>query len=71
LLYIQHKVDSHHFEKISKPTKSKEACDILEKYHDGGKMVKQVKLESSKKKYELVQMEEDQKIGDYFSKFIF
>jgi hypothetical protein len=34
-------------------------------------MVKQVKLESSKKKYELVQMEEDQKIGDYFSKFIF
>ena len=36
LFYIQQNVDSYHFEKIAKATRSKEAWDILEKYHDGG-----------------------------------
>ena len=34
LCYIHQKVDSQHCEKISKVTKSKEAWDILERYHD-------------------------------------
>jgi hypothetical protein len=33
-------VDSNNFEKISKVTRSKEGCDILEKYHEGGDKVK-------------------------------
>ncbi|PNX72596.1 cysteine-rich receptor-like protein kinase, partial [Trifolium pratense] len=32
LFYIQHNMDSYHFEKIAKVTKSKEACDIVKKY---------------------------------------
>ena len=68
LFYIQQNVDSYHFEKIAKATRSKEAWDILEKYHDGGDKVNQVKLQSPRRKYEMMQMEDEQKIGDYFSK---
>jgi len=32
--------------------------------------VKQVKLQSYRRKYEMMQMEEDQKVSDYFSKMI-
>ncbi|KAK2361452.1 secreted RxLR effector protein [Trifolium repens] len=68
LFSIQQNVDSYHFEKIAKATRSKDAWDILEKYHDGGDKVKQVKLQSLRRKYEMMQMEDEQKIGDYFSK---
>ena len=68
LFYIQQNVDNQHFEKIAKATRSKEAWDILENYHNGGEKVKQVKLQSYRRKYEMMQMEEDQKVSDYFSK---
>lgn len=68
LFYIQQNVDNQHFEKISKAKKSKEAWDILENYHTGGDKVKQVKLQSYRRKYEMMQMEEDQKVSEYFSK---
>jgi hypothetical protein len=42
----------------------------LAKYYDGGDKVKQIKLESLRRKYELMLMEEDQKIADYFSKLM-
>ena len=61
-------IDNQHFEKISKATRSKEAWDILENYQNGGEKVKQVKLQSYRRKYEMMQMEEDQKVSDYFSK---
>jgi len=32
--------------------------------------VKQVKLQSYRRKYEMMQMDEDQKVSDYFSKMI-
>ena len=70
LFYIQQNVDNQHFEKISKATRSKEAWEILESYHTGGEKVKQVKLQSYRRKYEMMQMEEDQKVSDYFSKLI-
>ena len=70
LFYIQQNVDNQHFEKISKATRSKEAWDILENYQNGGEKVKQVKLQSYRRKYEMMQMEEDQKVSDYFSKMI-
>jgi poly(A) polymerase Pap1 len=57
LFYIQQNVDSNHFEKISKITRSKEAWDILEKYHEGSGNVKQVKLQSLRRKFELMLME--------------
>ncbi|KAK2398342.1 putative mitochondrial protein [Trifolium repens] len=70
LFYIQQNVDSQHFEKIAKATKSKEAWDILASYHEGGERVKKVKLQSFRKQYEMLQMEEDQKVSDYFSKLL-
>ena len=54
LFYIQQNVDNQHFEKISKATRSKEAWDILENYHNGGGKVKQVKLQSYRRKYEMM-----------------
>jgi len=42
----------------------------MENYHNGGEKVKQVKLQSYRRKYEMMQMEEDQKVSDYFSKMI-
>jgi hypothetical protein len=70
LLYIQQYVDAQNFERISKASKSKEAWDILAKYYDGGDKVKQVKLQSLRRKYELMLMEEDQKITEYSSKLM-
>jgi hypothetical protein len=35
LFYIQQNVDTQHFEKIAKATRSKETWDILENYHNG------------------------------------
>ncbi|XP_024636154.1 uncharacterized protein [Medicago truncatula] len=61
LFYIQQNVDNQHFENISKATRSKEAWDILENYHNGREKVKEVKLQSYRRKYKMMQMEEDQK----------
>lgn len=44
LFNIQQNVGPHYFEKIIKLTRSNEAWDILEKYHNDGEKVKQVKL---------------------------
>ena len=68
LFYIQQNVDNQHFEKISNTSRSKEAWDILENYHNEGETVKQIKLKSYIRKYEIMQMEEDQKVSNYFSK---
>ena len=70
LFYIQQNVDNQHFEKIAKATRSKEAWDILENYHNGGEKVKQVILQSYRRNYGMMQMEEDQKVSDYFSNMI-
>lgn len=40
----------------------------MEKYYEGSDNVKQVKLQSLRRKYELMLMEEDQRINDYLSK---
>jgi len=70
LFYIQQNVDSNHFEKISKITRSKKAWDILAKYYEGSENVKQVKLQSLRKKYELMLMEDDHRTSDYISKLL-
>jgi len=40
----------------------------LAKYYEGSNNVKQVKLQSLRRKYELMLMEDDQRISDYISK---
>jgi len=70
LFLIQHSLDEGNFERISKSTRSKEAWNILEKYHEGDDKVEQIKLQSLRRKFELMQMEDEQKIVDYISKLI-
>jgi len=64
LFYIQQNIDSNYFENISKITRSKQAWDILAEYYEGSENVKQVNLQSLRRKYELMLMEDDQRIID-------
>lgn len=70
LSFIQQSVDSGNFERISKFTKSKEAWDVLERYHEGDVKVKQITLQSLRIKFKLMQMEDEQKIVEYIFKLI-
>jgi len=70
LFLIQQSLDEGNFERISKSTSSKEAWDILSKYHEGDHKVKLIKLQSLRRKFELMQMEEEQKIVEYIFKLI-
>ena len=71
LFHIHQNVDSNHYEKISKITRSKEAWDIFAKYYEGSDSVKQVKLQLLRRKYELMLMKDDQRITHYFSKLLY
>jgi len=70
LFLIQQSLDEGNFERISKTVSSKEAWDILSTYHEGDDKVKLIKLQSLRRKFELMQMEDDQKISEYISKLI-
>ncbi|XP_057441665.1 uncharacterized protein LOC130733465 isoform X3 [Lotus japonicus] len=61
-------VDVANFEKISKAKSSKEACEILEKSHSGLAKVKKVRLQTMRRQYELLQMEEQESIAEYFTR---
>ncbi|CAJ2633217.1 F-box protein [Trifolium pratense] len=65
---IQAAVDSANFDKISNAESSKEAWDILVKCYEGGEKVKNVKLQSLRRQYELLQMDKNESIGAYVSK---
>lgn len=61
-------VDAANFEKISKAKSSKEAWEILEKSHSGLAKVKKVRLQTMRRQYELLQMEEQESIAEYFTR---
>ncbi|KAF1867349.1 hypothetical protein Lal_00049778 [Lupinus albus] len=63
-------VDDTHFSKIQNANTAKEAWDILVRSHDGGVKIKKVKLQTLRKQYELTQMEENDKVKDYFTKIL-
>ncbi|GAU11497.1 hypothetical protein TSUD_344870 [Trifolium subterraneum] len=65
---IQAAVDSTNFDKISHAETAKQAWDILVQYYEGGEQVKGVKLQSYRRQYELLQMENNESIGAYASK---
>ncbi|KAK2365331.1 hypothetical protein QL285_090104 [Trifolium repens] len=68
-LFIIHQcVDPDNFEKVGDCESAKEAWDILAQSFGGGEKVKEVKLQTFKRQYELLQMEESESIGDYFTK---
>ncbi|XP_073219922.1 uncharacterized protein [Cicer arietinum] len=68
LFYIQHSMDSNNFEMISKESTSKEAWEILIKYYTGGEKAKKMKFQMLRRQYELLQMEEDEVVADYFNR---
>ncbi|XP_019455127.1 PREDICTED: uncharacterized protein LOC109356254 [Lupinus angustifolius] len=70
-LFLLHQcVDDTHFEKIQNAITAKDAWDILTRSHSGGDKIKKVKLQTLRRQYELIQVEENDKVGDYFTKVI-
>ena len=70
LFFLHQCVDSAHFEKIAAATTSKEAWDILAKACSGDDRLKKVKLNALKRQYELLQMEDNERICDYFTRLL-
>jgi len=58
------------FEKIVDSDSSKEAWDTLAKYFSGDDKVKKIRLQSFRRKYELLQMKKEEKKEDYCSSVI-
>ncbi|XP_022637664.1 uncharacterized protein LOC111241828 [Vigna radiata var. radiata] len=70
-LFIIHQcVDDVHFEKIRNVTTAKEAWNILVRSHAGSEKIKRVKLQILRRQYELLQMEDGDRIGEYFNKIL-
>ncbi|GAU34193.1 hypothetical protein TSUD_162940 [Trifolium subterraneum] len=70
-LFIIHQcVDLDNFEKVGDCESSKEAWDILAQSFGGAEQVKEVKLQTYKRQFDLIQMEESETVNDYFTKVI-
>ncbi|KAF1893182.1 hypothetical protein Lal_00001622 [Lupinus albus] len=68
-IFLLHQcVDRPNFEKISTASSSKEAWDTLEKCYAGGLKVKKVRLQMMRRQYELLQMEDQETIVEYFNR---
>ena len=63
-------VDEAHFEKITGVASSQEVWKILEKCNEGTKQLKKVRLQTMRRQYELMQMENNEKIIEFFNKII-
>ncbi|XP_019432586.1 PREDICTED: uncharacterized protein LOC109339582 [Lupinus angustifolius] len=68
LFMIHQCVDESNFEKISNAKTTKEAWDSLEKCYAGAEKVKNVKLQTLRREYKLLQMRDGDTIGEYFTK---
>ena len=63
-------VDEAHFEKIAGTATSQEVWKILEKCNEGAKQLKKVRLQTMRRQYELMQMENNEKIVEFFNRII-
>ncbi|XP_019435536.1 PREDICTED: uncharacterized protein LOC109342032 [Lupinus angustifolius] len=70
LFLIHQCVDGANFEIIDGAKTAKEAWDSLEKSYKGATKMKKVKLRTMRRKYELLQMEENETIAYYFTKIL-
>ncbi|GAU28768.1 hypothetical protein TSUD_357540, partial [Trifolium subterraneum] len=68
MFFIHQCVDLVNFQKIENATSLKECWDILEKGHSGNDKLKQVRLTTWKRQFELLQMDENESIAEYFNK---
>ena len=68
-LFIIHQcVSPDNFEKVSDVESAKEAWEILKKSFGGAEKVKEVRLQTHKRTYELLQMEDSESISDFFTR---
>ncbi|XP_019439015.1 PREDICTED: uncharacterized protein LOC109344718 [Lupinus angustifolius] len=70
LCIIHQAVDNAHFEKIAGSATSKEAWETLEKHYAGAAQLKKIRLQTMRRRYELMQMEESEKISEFFTRVI-
>lgn len=68
LFLIHQCVDDVNFEKISGAKSSKEAWDILQQSYAGADKVKQVKLHSLRRQFELLCMKDQETVAEYFNR---
>lgn len=68
LFLIHQCVDDANFEKIAGAKSSKEAWDILQQSYEGAAKVKQVKLHSLRRQFELMCMKDQETISEYFNR---
>jgi len=70
-LFLMHQnVSNEIFEKIMHYESAKETWDALEKLYDGDGKLKKVRLQALRRQYELLTMEEDESVSQYFDKVI-
>jgi hypothetical protein len=68
-LFIIHQcVSPDIFERVGEAQSSKEAWDNLEKAYGGATKVKKVRLQTYKRQFELLQMEEKETVGDFVTR---
>ena len=57
-----------HFERIEGAKNAKEAWQILEKGNAGAEQLKNVKLQTMRRQYELMAMEDNESVAEYFNR---
>ncbi|XP_019431382.1 PREDICTED: uncharacterized protein LOC109338566 [Lupinus angustifolius] len=65
---IHQAVDNAYFEKIAGSATSKEAWEVLEKHYVGATQLKKIRLQIMRRQYELMQMDEGEKIFEFFTR---
>lgn len=70
LFLIHQSVDNAHFQKIASAKTAKQTWDSLVKCYDGGDKLKEVKLQTLRRQFELLQTESTEKISDYFTRIL-
>ncbi|MCI34761.1 retrovirus-related pol polyprotein from transposon TNT 1-94 [Trifolium medium] len=68
LFIIHQSVSPDIFEKVSDAQSSKEAWDVLSTAYRGDEKVKKVKIQTHRRQYELIQMEDKEIVSDFFTR---
>jgi len=66
-ILLQQCVDVAHFEKITGAATSREVWQILEKCNKGAEQLKKVRLQTMRWQYELMKMENNEKIAEFLN----
>ncbi|CAL0320942.1 unnamed protein product [Lupinus luteus] len=70
MFFLHQCVDNAHFEKIAPAKTTREAWQILETCNKGADQLKKVRLQTLRRQYELMQMEVNEKVADFFNRVI-